>query len=208
MTVRTEPEQVSRPLGRLVLGLLLVALGLGWLLSALGVALPWRTILSAALIGVGVVLVVSARWGAPGGLVGVGIALTLLLALGTSFDPIGRVPLAGGVGERVERPASAAELAEAYELGTGSLTVDLRRFDLSEGTTEVTASVGVGELRVLVPEQVTVEVKAEAGIGEVRAFSETRDGIGVELDQRFEGSAEAGVVLDLSVGIGQIEVDR
>jgi hypothetical protein len=119
------------------------------------------------------------------------------------------VPLRGPVGERVERPATAAEIERGYELAVGKLVVDLRDADLMPGTTEVDASVGVGELIVYVPGDVSVRVESHVGIGGNEVFGRDEDGWDVELTS--DASSGAGVpllVLDANVGIGDLEVTR
>jgi hypothetical protein len=73
------PEPVTPWAGRLVLGVILALFGLGWLLESLSVDVPWDVVFPAVLIGIGVMLVVSARSGAGQvGLILAGIVLTVL----------------------------------------------------------------------------------------------------------------------------------
>jgi hypothetical protein len=65
----------------------------------------------------------------------------------------------------------------------------------------------MGHLVVLVPDDQAVTVQTEVGAGDVIVFDEEQNGVGFETDERFEG--EGGqLVLDLEVGLGQIEVRR
>lgn len=192
---------VSR--GRLVLGGLLVAIGLAWLLNVLGFRVRLEVILPVVLMAVGAALVLDARRGAPGGLIVLGIVLTVLLALGATFDAFS---LPARAGEVVERPATINQLDRDYELGVGSLTVELSDLELSSAT-RVSASVGAGKLVVRVPPDAQVEVQAEVGIGQARAFRVGRGGLGVDLTHREPGTGQT-LSLDLSVGIGDIDVRR
>lgn len=201
---RREPKATppGLSLGRMVLGAILILLGVLWLLDAAGVTeLRWRVVLPAALTVVGVALVASARRGAHGGLVTVGIILSVLLMLSAA------TPLAGpadGMGERVERPTDVVAVEREQSLGIGSLTVDLRAVeDLPDGAT-VTASVGIGELVVRLPEGVGARVEANTGIGDVTVLGRSRSGFGVSVSDEISGEPE--IVLDLSVGIGKVEV--
>lgn len=217
MNPATLPPTRSARSGRFVLGGLLVLVGVGWLVeSTTAVELPWRLMLPVVLILIGIGLVIGSRSGAgQGGLIALGAILTVLLALGTGFD----VSIGGGVGRRVEAPRTLGDSREIYDLAVGDLTVDLRetRFLYGESvdgepeTTccryEVEAGVGIGHLVVLVPDDLPVRVKAESGIGEVALLEEREGGLGVESTFESEGfSEEAGLYLELSVGIGQIEV--
>lgn len=195
--------------GRLVAGLLLVLFGVGWLLEVLDVIdFPWDVLLPIALILVGVAIVVASRSGArPGGLIAVGIVLTGVMVIGSAID----FPFGGGVGERLERPATVSELRDEYVLGIGQLTVDLT--DLSAGALGADARtrvrVGVGQLVVIVPEELPVLVFARATVGNVRVFEDEEGGFGAEREAG-PGLDGRGSVLELvlSVGLGEVEVRR
>jgi hypothetical protein len=195
--------------GRLVAGLLLVLFGVGWLLEVLDVIdFPWDVLLPIALILVGVAIVVASRSGArPGGLIAVGIVLTGVMVIGSAID----FPFGGGVGERLERPATVSELRGEYVLGIGQLTVDLT--DLSAGALGADARtrvrVGVGQLVVIVPEELPVLVFARATVGNVRVFEDEEGGFGAEREAG-PGLDGRGSVLELvlSVGLGEVEVRR
>src|SRR3954470_13879953 len=60
-------------------------------------------------------------------------ALALVLPLG--IVSAAGISLDGGVGDRDFRPASMSQVRNHYELGIGSLVVDLRDVDLPQGTT-------------------------------------------------------------------------
>ena len=219
--VPPSPREPTRPLpgppapgaGRIVLGLLLVLGGAAWLADALGLSIPWGLVLPVLLVVVGVALVgLASRGRSSGILVAAGAILTVLLAVGSG----GRVPLSGGVGERVERPTSVAELEERYELAVGSLTLDLTGVG-EEGSAlrnrVVEVRVGVGELVVILPEGWRGTARAEAGIGEVRLLGRSQEGLGPELRAVEEGPVPPGtaplfVHLEASVGMGQVEVRR
>jgi hypothetical protein len=194
--------------GRLVAGLLLVLFGVGWLLEVLDVIdFPWDLLLPIALVLVGVALVVASRSGTrPGGLIAVGIVLTGVMVVGSAID----FPLGGGVGERLERPATVAELREEYRLGVGQLTLDLTGLSGGLGADARTrVRVGVGQLVVIVPEELAVLVFARATVGNVRVFEDEEGGFGAEREAG-PGLGGRGPVLDLvlSVGLGEVEVRR
>lgn len=199
-----EPGRPSVPIGRLVLGALLVLLGALWLLEALEILdLRWGVVLAAALTVVGLGLLASARRGAHGGLVATGIILSVLVLVSSVLP--GTIPL-GGIGERSERPASAAEIQDDYDLSMGSLTVDLRALeDVADGA-EISARVGMGELVVRLPAGMGAQVSGQAGMGEVVILDRSQGGVGVSLDHEVDGSPT--IKLDLSVGMGKVEVRR
>jgi hypothetical protein len=195
----------SFPVGRLLAGAFLVVLGIGWLLETLDVVhLDWDAILPVALILVGLTLGYSAwRGQARGGLIALGIVLTGILTIGTVVD----IPFGGGVGDRTERPSSTAAVPGRYELAMGKLTIDLTRLP-TQGTEQITvkARVGLGQLVVLVPESVSPPVHAKVGMGDVQVFDQEEGGIAVDLD--VAGEQGASYRLELSVGMGQVQVQR
>lgn len=198
------------PVGRLLLGVLLVLLGLGWLLDTTGAAdLDWDLILPIGLILVGIALAVAGWQGrGRGGLIALGVVLTVLLTIGT----VVRVPLAGGIGDRTERPRTFEAARDRFELAIGELTVDLRDLPTGGGVpaeARIEAAVGIGHLLVLVgPDIPCVATHAEAGAGEVVVFGQRESGLGPE--HRTEDVCLGPPVLNLevSVGLGQVEVRR
>jgi hypothetical protein len=191
--------------GRLALGVLLLLLGGAWLLEVLDLAdIRWQTLLASAVAAIGAVLLLTARRRSTDGLIGLGIVLSVALVVVSSLPS---VPFTGGVGDRDVRVERIAELAPSYELGAGTLTLDLRDLALPVGATEVSASVGTGDLRVRVPREVTVEVAARTGAGNLDVLGERREGLAPQLDVRSTGGRST-LVLDLSVGLGSIEVTR
>jgi predicted membrane protein len=191
-----------------LVGALLVLVGIGWLLDAAGVEVPWRAMLPAALIAVGLATAAGAFRGRQHGLMVVGVVLVVVLSVAVATDWDVEVPLAGGVGDRSEQPVTPADLSE-YRLGMGEFRLDLARLQVPVGTTTIDARVGVGELRVELPDGVSAEIVARAGLGNVRAFGREESGLGSRVEVGAEdGGGDRRLLLDLRVGIGQVEVNR
>ena len=112
------------------------------------------------------------------------------------------VSLSDGVGENHYTPVSAAAIPASYKLGVGNLVVDLSRVQTS-GTHRVTATVGIGELKILVPRGADVRVDAHAKVGDVFVFRNHDDG----RDARVRTGTGA-FVIDANVGAGRIDVVR
>jgi len=197
--------------GRLVLGLVVVVIGVAALLQAAGVSdVPWKAVLPGSLIAVGLGLVIAGRRSesGQGGLIAIGIVLTVLLATASAVD----IPLEGGVGERTQRPTSLSGVKSEYRLAVGQLTLDLTSVPVPvTGTARtVRARVGVGQLIVELPSDQLAVVRVHAGVGQVTFFGESDDGFGVDKDVTPIAPAGQAIVfsLDLSVGIGEVLVQH
>ena len=199
----------------LVGGLALAAYGLTlWLHDANGWAGNGETTgLAAALGVVGLATLVLGLTGRRAGLTGF-IAVVLALATWTS-SVVPNLELGGGVGDRVWRPTDTS--TSAYRVGLGQGTLDLGQYP--HGVTPVPtieARVGVGELRVVVPQDLTVQVRSHVGIGDITGStgfsSDTGDPFGNTDASRdistteTIGSGEPAVIVDARVGVGQVMV--
>ncbi len=195
----------------------LVFAGLG--IAAAGDALDWWDVraLGAAIVA-GVVLAVGAALSGIVNRNGGFVPLAVGLALATAFLVVVEPVLDAGAGTRTIEPVAAIAVTE--RLTAGELTVDLRRVDLS-GTDEapmaVTAEVGFGRLLVIVPADAVVQVHTEVGLGTLDAEGRSlASGVRQDADRLLTppgavagpASARAVIVLDLRVGVGQVEVVR
>jgi phage shock protein PspC (stress-responsive transcriptional regulator) len=210
------------------LGLALVAAGSVWLLSGLGVSGATLTrALAAGLLVVGAGLVVSAFLGRGRGrgLIGTGLLLAPIVLIATLAGPahMGMRALSFGDDGIVvtdpeavveERPADLASVRDTYTFGVGSIVLDLSGIDAGElaaaGTTRITVELGVGDLLVVLPDQVTVVASVELGVGQVDLAGRTSGGLGVNATRTLAGtSPEAGtIVIDIEQGIGRVRVTR
>ncbi len=197
--------------GRLIVGSFLVVAGVAWLMDSLGlVALSAGMVLSVGLILVGVALLVtSARPGGHGGLIILGVILTLVLGLGTTVrDRADAALFRGGIGDRVERPSTRAEAQRTFELGAGNLRLDLTALGATRSPIRVRARVGTGELTVVVPSHAAVRITSHVQVGRITVFGQER-GSGLDVTDTFRGG-DGGPVrlnLDLRAGAGRIVVD-
>lgn len=114
-------------------------------------------------------------------------------------------------GERVYAPCTGADLRGDYRLAAGQLTLDLATLALTDATTALESSVGVGQLVVIVPRDAAVRIETRAGVGGIVLFGDEGQG-GVDVTEQYSSpdyeTAVRRVSLDLSVEIGQIEVRR
>lgn len=215
-SVPVAPGTRGPSLGNIVLGTVLLLIGIGWLLEALDVVdVPWRFLLPSVLILVGLALTLGARSGRHAGLVAVGAVLTVLVLLAGAIEVLLDVPLAGGIGDRTRTPT--AGVAEEYRWGVGKLTLDLREASDLRGE-EIAVSVVVGELVVIVPDDVPLLITARAGLGEVNVLGASAEGVDPALEcagssRQMDCGDEAApgersLRLDLEVAMGKVEVRR
>jgi len=146
--------------------------------------------------------------------------IAVVLAISTWFASIvPGIELGGGVGDRDWRPLGAST-SESYRLSVGSANLHLDGYPTSPSTPgEVNASVGVGELRIYVPDDLTVEVRSDVNVGEI---SET-GGWGLDENNRWTQDGQGGrnlsntevigtgptdLVVNARVGLGQIIIGK
>jgi phage shock protein PspC (stress-responsive transcriptional regulator) len=206
-TAPTTEEQVvaRRPrsaLGWLTAGTALIAVGLASVLVEVDlVSLEVGQFFGIALAMLGAGLVVGAWWGSARLLIIAG----LLLAPVTVAASAVRVPVEGGVGERLYVPRSATEVRDEYRLGAGEMVIDFTRMDFSGQPLDVEATVVAGRLEVIIPSDVTVDVNGRIGIGEMSLFGRRQDGAEIE-DDRFVQGSQGSLNLDLEASFGEIVV--
>jgi phage shock protein PspC (stress-responsive transcriptional regulator) len=209
------PERPSSLLGRLTIGLALVTVGVLWILEISdAVSLGVGRILAAGLLVLGLGLLVGAVAGRARWLILPAALLTPVVLLATVLAPLTWADVdvrTDGVGERIERPASVAEAQAGYQLGAGSLRLDLTGLALDDleaaGTTRVAVQVGAGEVVVDLPDDVNVTATARAGAGEVTLFGTEGSGLGVTRTEEMSAGADAPTVeLDVQVGFGTVDV--
>jgi hypothetical protein len=198
---------------RSVLGLLTVsaaALVAGGLVTASFIIedFPFGTtsILATSLAVVALGLLVGTFVGRSRGLILLGVTLALATALSAVASTLN---IEGGIGERTWQPITSTQAATEFRLGIGEATLDLRDLDLSAPmSSPVDASVGIGELRVYVPNDVRVQVRGDVTAGEIMVGAKPSVGGTNESVLTSFGPVDADefIALDLEVGLGQITV--
>lgn len=173
--------------------------------------------LASALTVFGVAVLAMGLAGFRAGLTGF---IAVVLAISTWFASI--VPglqLSGGVGDREWRPQGTST-SEDFSLGMGSANLHLGDYPTNPATRgEIDARVGVGELRIYVPDDLTVEVRSDVSVGEIKEAG------GWNLDDNGQwsqdgpsgrnlssteviGSGPTDLVVNAEVGIGQIIIGK
>jgi hypothetical protein len=206
------PEKTapSAGAGRIIVGALILLIGIAWMLDIAGAVdeIPWRYLLPAAVIVIGVGLIADSRGPTHGGLVALGIILTIFMLIDVSIPSFAFASGGTVIGPRSEQPASVSEL-EDYGIFAGELRVDLRDIDFPADETRLSVSAFAGSVKILVPDEVTVELKAGTFAGEIRALGKRSEGLGPRIDETFTGDdPDRILILDVSTFAGEIEVTR
>ena len=189
--------------GRIALGVLLLgagALGLLWATDVIDPA--YTTWVGIALIGIGLAIALAPGRHAFLVVLGILVALAGIPALLVDDEL-----LEGGIGDSTERPVTASDL-EPFRHAIGKLTVDLTEPDLELDGATVEASLGIGDLLVLVPPDTDIALDAHIGVGNIQAFGEEENGVDVDLERISGTSGSQELELELEAGIGNIRVER
>lgn len=194
----------------LAIGLALVTYGsLIWLAAEFSWTGDDRAIaLAGSLAAIGLLLVVLGLAGWRSGFVAFLAVILAITAFSSTVVPSG-IEIGGRVGDATWTPTSAGGNAN-YHLGVGDGELDLRNLP-TEGLAEakLPAYVGLGELRVIVPEDLTVEVRGHVGLGEILMPEDASDGGqgGTDVSKTVViGDGPTEVVVDAGVGVGQLTV--
>jgi phage shock protein PspC (stress-responsive transcriptional regulator) len=198
-----DPGDIAK---RAALGIgILILCGLIAIAGAWAAAAGGETVVAIAVIAAGVAILVGAfvrpvRWL---------VLPAVTLAISAGAVSAAGIDLDGGVGERDYRPSSAADLRDTYQLGMGELVVDLRQTDLPSGDVPLGIDLGIGDARLIVPDDVCVATDAQVGIGEVRTFDRHNEGVDVDVEDLPDASADATrLLVKAEVGVGSLRIGK
>lgn len=197
------PPRPRSPLGLYTYGAVLLSIGLLALVSQVTeVSVSPGQFFGAALAVLGIGLVVGAWWGRARILILVAFLLAPV-AIVASFIT---APLEGGIGDHRYTPVTAAEVRDEYRSLGGRLILDLTDLRTSQRTIHISASVALGQLVVILPENATVELRTRVGAGDSVVLG-SQD-VGTSLDSSYvrHHFSPISYVLDLEMGIGQVFV--
>ena len=191
---------------RAALGIgILVLCGLIAVAGAWAAAAGGETVVAIVVIAAGVAILLGAflrpvRWL---------VLPAIALALSAGAVSAAGIDLDGGIGDRDYRPTSAADMPDTYQLGMGELIVDLRQTDLPPGDVPVKIDLGIGDARLIVPDDVCVATDAQVGIGEARTFDRHNDGVDVNVDDLPDAAPDTTrLLVKADVGIGSLRIGR
>lgn len=196
----------SSPLGRLTFGVMLIALaGLAVLDNTTSLVSPeprHYVALGVTVLGIGLLvgtIAGRARW----------LILVGILALPVLFSsPALEYDFAEWDTNTVfVAPTEMDQLPPTYTQGLGELVIDLTGLDWSGQDISLDASLQIGQLRIIIPENITLTGTAEGSIGLVEFDGNESSGLNPDLGLSAQGSAGT-LELTASIGIGHLEIDR
>ncbi|WP_440714018.1 PspC domain-containing protein [Gordonia sp. FQ] len=202
-TAPVSPRGPRSPMTPITMGLaVLVAVG-GAAAQLAGA--HWFTvgrIASLSLMVIGLGLVVAGFLRRPegrhaSGLIPLGFLAAGIVVVSTLVSASGWSAPRGGVGDRNWSVSDQSELRDDYQLTVGSTTLDLRHLDRIDHDKTVTVKQGVGEIKVLLPENVRVRAQCDVGVGDVHC------------PPGVTGGGDGPVLtIDAHVGMGNVEMKR
>ncbi|MFT4299398.1 MAG: PspC domain-containing protein [Aeromicrobium sp.] len=184
------------------MSVLLIALGtLAVVHLAVGSGFPVAAYPALALGVVGAGLLVGTRWGRSIALVPLGLLLCLVLAATSVFPE-------GPLGDFRQTPKTAGAVASTYEVGAGTLELDLTEVADPEHLLDRTVRVdsGFGQVRIIVPGDLAVSVDAEVAGGDIRVFGEYSSGRSADLSVPSDQQHSLHLIIDHA--FGQVIVER
>jgi phage shock protein PspC (stress-responsive transcriptional regulator) len=202
---RTEPRSY---LGLITLSTAVIVGGLLAVLGVSGVSVPAVVVAAAMLAVLGIGLLVGAFRGRARWLIAPAVVMLLVAQIASVVPRVVSDTAGSGVGERRWAPTTTSS---SFELGAGSATLDLSR--LPAGSVDIDASVGLGELVVIVPADTRLVLDGSVGVGEIDLPAQRPlEGADLDVQRTFEPltttSDVTTVDLTAEVGLGSLEVRR
>jgi phage shock protein PspC (stress-responsive transcriptional regulator) len=197
-------SHLSGVAARIAIGVVLLTLAVGgFAAAAAGSAVGGGIAISGLIIACGIGLVGGAFRGGSRWLIVPAIVLALPLAAVAATD----LDVRGTWGDRTFRPATVAELDDGYEMGVGAMRIDLRDLELPPGRTELPLRLGVGEIQVLVPDDMCVTTDGDISLGAFDTGDGEEGGVDLEVDdRRIVDPGVSYVHLDVDLGVGAVHI--
>ena len=186
------------------IAMLVVALLAVVVLESVGdVRITFLEALFAALVAIAIAIWAGRRWHRTLDLLLIATAMIVVLAFAAWLRP----PLHGGFGTRDLRPADASAIDHSYELGAGRLRLDLSRVNFAGHHRALAASLGIGRLDVIVPDDTTVVFAGHVRGGEICSFG-LRDA-GTDISRHVTSGHRGGVLrVRAQLGVGSLRIAR
>jgi phage shock protein PspC (stress-responsive transcriptional regulator) len=199
------------PSARRILGMIVVGFAGFVLCAVLAIGSMWATaeggLLAAALVVValGAVMVATSLAGMKTAWLAVpalAIALPAGAVAATDFE------LHGPYGERTYTPTYFGSVPpDGYEMAVGEMEVDLRELPWKRGSVlNLETDMGIGQLRVIVPEEVCVDTEARVDGGGIYFRGDEDGGVDYTREEHPPASSAPRLVLDADLSFGEIVI--
>jgi len=203
------PVRSRSPLGRLVLSAAVFAVGLVALTDLVGAHVPASVYFAAPLAVVAAGLVAGAWYGRAHGLIGLGVVLSVLLAITATAENAGWTSTHRSV---TWQPTAVEQVQSSYRIDTGNAVLDLSRVNFAGQATTLDVHVSVGNLEIVLPSTVDVRVQSTVAIGSATVLGQEWDGIGQSqhtvADNGPDGPGGGQLTITATVNVGDLEVRR
>jgi phage shock protein PspC (stress-responsive transcriptional regulator) len=207
---RVETRRAERREGRL---LRRMTIGLAFLVVGVLIAID-RTdsyaiephvFFASALLVMSLGIIVSAWRGRAGALV----VLALLLTPMTIGSTAANDAIDDGTGQERWEPSSAAAMLTSYTHGAGDAVLDLSNVRLSTGEVrDVEVNLGMGRLRILIPEGTGYDIDANVTLGDIEYFGAEVDDEDRDESRHTSATGTGTLRIDAKVGMGQLDVEN
>ncbi|WP_436523853.1 PspC domain-containing protein [Actinoplanes sp. HUAS TT8] len=201
-----KPPKERSILGRLTFFAVIVVMGVLAVLDMAGLNVVVSAYFAAALATIASGLLLGTWFGRARGLIFLAFVTTIGLLISTGTEQWG-----GEFRDSVYRPGSLAEVADSYEFTLGNVTLDLRGVDFAGADQSTTVNMRVGQLRVLLPDNVDTTTQVRVG-GRAEVFGQEYSGSAAEsqtiTDLGADGTGGGKLALDLHLDTGNLEVIR
>jgi phage shock protein PspC (stress-responsive transcriptional regulator) len=185
--------------------------GLAAIASNAGMYVEPAAYVATALAVVGAGLLAGTWYGRSGGLIAVGVLLTIAL-IPTSIAPRVDTGDSQSAESVFAAPLSIEDVDPSYDVEAGDFRLDLSQLKFDDRTTLSTSvDVGAGHAMVIVPDNVDVQVTGDVGLGAIEFFGTEAGGVDVSRTYRDLGADGAGggkLNLKLDIGLGAAEFYR
>jgi phage shock protein PspC (stress-responsive transcriptional regulator) len=203
MPAPRNPRKRGPKLFWFTMALAALAVGVVGIIDVSGAPVPGSLYPAVVTAVVGVMLVIGSFFGRAGGLILVGLIAALVTGVGLASEKVD--------GDKIEvTPLTASDVESAYSFDLGEHVLDLTRLSDPEALDDRTIRVSgdVGELDVIVPDDMDVTVDAAVdGPGGITLFGNDSGGIDTTSTRSHDGGTDVPhLTLDLQLDVGHIDV--
>jgi hypothetical protein len=187
--------------------MIVMVMGLMALIDLAGVNVSVSAYFAAALTTIALGLIVGAWFGRARGLIFLAVLASFGLAVSSGAETWG-----GELGNSSYRPRTIGAIADRYDFTIGSATLDLRAVDFTGKEQVTTVSMKVGQVRILLPDNVDATATVRMDGGRARIFGRSWEGndLGSQeiTDLGADGAGGGKLRLNIEMNTGDVEVAR